>query len=803
MGFTGTLTIKNTANQTVQVFTAPYMFSVNLHLAESMVGDELSYDTATFNVTQVTGGGWSGFITTDMGELYTAGEQFLVLADEMLDAPDYPYGYRAIYDDGTGHFVFYVQKITRTGKYNFQIDCISAVGLLSTMQYDGGLWLYTAPTTVQALLNDILSGSGVSFAFDPTYANQRVSGWLPISTKREAIQQVLFAVGLNLIRRHDGTSYVTGLDASTSTQIPDNRVYYGGKVTGKQSVSKVVVVEHDYVYSTETEEIFSGDITEANTKIIFSKPYHDVTAVDGNGNPVSITSSTNYCIVATAVNDVTITGQMYIDNATEINIDLNHDTDKVARVDKATLVNIMNAEGVANRIAQYYSSAVTVESAVVYEGDELPGDNVTLKNTWDETVVGLISQMDIVASAVNKANLKVITDYVPGGAGNLWEHAVVLSTSQTWTVPASNTSGKIKIICIQGGDAGQNGYPGEDGQTQSAAEFNTLAQRFGFETVDGHTQATGRIFPAGIGRGGNGGAAGVAGTGGKIAEFTLDVNRGDTLAVTVGAGGVPTPIVSGGETGGVGGESKVVHNGTTYSSATGVRSPSGFVSYMLPGSPAYAKPGLHDGIKGARSGQDYSDLSYEGYMENNSGGGIERVVDYDGREWVHGRDTSLQGSIHYASGRDNYININPSRGGGPAVGSNGGDADNNDSTLEDYYETDTDVFYDVAYRPGSSGDGATPIQAESGVAFGDGGCGGHGGGGGGGQGYSVYFRSENIGHDGPYGYLTLGTYYQFSLVQLGKVMHTSVRVMNESAPGHGGHAGLAGAGAQGCVIIYY
>ena len=190
-------------------------------------------------------------------------------------------------------------------------------------------------------------------------------------------------------------------------------------------------------------------------------------------------------------------------------------------------------------------------------------------------------------------------------------------------------------------------------------------------------------------------------------------------------------------------------------------------------------------------------------MENNSGGGIERVVDYDGHEWVHGKDTSQQGSIYYGASGSNYININPSRGGGAAVGSNGGDADGNNPTLEDYYETDTDIFYDVAYRPGSSGDGATPIQAESGVAYGDGGSGGHGGGGGGGQGYSVFFKSTNIGLDGRYGYLTLGTYYQYSLVQLGKIRHTSIRVMNESAPGQGGGAGLAGAGAQGCVIIYY
>lgn len=784
MGFTGTLTIKNTANQTVQVFTAPYMFSVNLHLAESMVGDELSYDTATFAVTQVTGDGWGGFITSDQGELYTAGEEFLVLADEMLDAPDYPYGYQAIYDDGTGHFVFYVQKITRTGKYNFQIDCISAVGLLSTMQYDGGLWLYTAPTTVQALLNDILSGSGVSFSYDPTYANQRVSGWLPICTKREAIQQVLFATGLNLIRQHDGTSYVTGLDASTSTQIPDNRVYYGGKVVGKQSVSKVVVVEHDYVYSTETEEIFSGDITEANTRIVFNKPFHDVTGVDSNGNPVALTAYTNYCIVANVTTGVTITGQTYIDNQTEIEIDLAQDTDKVARVDKAYLINIMNAEGLLNRVAQYYSSAVTVESAIVYEGAELPGDNVTIKNTWDEEVTGLISQMDIVASAVSKANLKVVTDYVPEGSGNLWENAVVLSTNQTWTVPAS-TSGKIKVICIGGGNAGQNGYPGEDGQIQSAQELAQIISVFGFDE-NGYPRFTNQMSPYGQGRGGEGGAGGVHGDGGKIYQETIDVSPGDTLTITVGAGGVASPVVTGGEMGGLGGASTVVHNGVTYTSADGESSPTGFSSYLLPDRHALGLPGLHDGIKGGRSGTDRSDMTYNGYWERNSGG-VETVTDFHGNtfQWG-GSNGSFSQMVDQLGNRYWVTAFFPSCGGGAAVGNNG-QAPTPNSFVPPYYGST-----EFKYTPGVAGNGATPTRAAFGNYYGEGGCGGHGGGGGGGQGDMLTLRRNTYTKHG------VG-----EVVRVATQEVTTYEIMSLSAAGQGGNGGQAGDGQGGCVVIYY
>lgn len=775
------LTIKKaTGNEVVTEINGYYMRSVNLHLAESMTGDTLSYDTAQFVVSRVTGGGWHGFYTSEQEEFITTdGKAFLVLHDIMLDKPEYPFGYRAIFEDNGSTYIFYVKSITRQSKYTYQIDCISAVGLLDTMQYDGGLWLYTSPTTVQALMNSILSGSGVSFSYDPAYASQRVSGWIPISTKREAIQNILFALGLNLLKRANGSIYVTGMDASTSTAIADERVYQGGKVVGRQAVSRVIVIEHDFVESNETEEIFKGDVIEPNTRIVFDKPYHNVVAVDGNSNPVSITAYTNYCIVHNTVNDVSITGQVYIDNRTEIENNLNNDTDKVAKVEEAYLVNSMNAESVAQRVTNYYASANTVDASIVYRGAEFPGENITLKNTFGEQIIGLISQMDIVVSAVNKANLKVVTDYNPGGAGNLWEHAVVLSTSQTWTVPAANTSGKIKIICIQGGDAGQNGYPGEDGKVQTLAEFNQLAPLYAFDE-EGYPNIFVWNRGVGVGEGGNGGAAGSKGIGGKIAEFTLNVSQGDTLAVTVGAGGTPAAVVSGGETGGAGGESTVVHNGTTYSSASGVRSASGFVSYMLPGSPAYGKPGAHDGVAGAKAD------------------GSEVVVDPDGNVWRQGNSTSQNFTINYRGGEGwTYVgkstDICPSRGGGGAVGHNGGDADPN---VWEY------TFDSIGYNkmtPGSSGDGATPIQAASGVAYGDGGCGGHGGGGGGGKGdlaqYSVWNDYKRIAVNQTIEYAVSWGYDPPYTIRM--------RMLAESAPGHGGSAGLAGAGAQGCVIIYY
>lgn len=67
------------------------------------------------------------------------------------------------------------------------------IGLLDGDTCRGGMWL--TPITVSDLLSELFTGSGVMFEVDPDLADQTLTGWIPICSYREALQQVAFAAG--------------------------------------------------------------------------------------------------------------------------------------------------------------------------------------------------------------------------------------------------------------------------------------------------------------------------------------------------------------------------------------------------------------------------------------------------------------------------------------------------------------------------------------------------------------------------------------------------------------------------------
>lgn len=74
-----------------------------------------------------------------------------------------------------------------------RFSCVDAIGILDKYTTLGGLW--TTPTTVGEIVAGVLDGTGIGYTIDPDVAALTVTGWLPISTCREALQQIAFAVG--------------------------------------------------------------------------------------------------------------------------------------------------------------------------------------------------------------------------------------------------------------------------------------------------------------------------------------------------------------------------------------------------------------------------------------------------------------------------------------------------------------------------------------------------------------------------------------------------------------------------------
>lgn len=576
----------------------------------------------------------------------------------------------------------YIKNVERANKTKYTLNLISAIGLLDAQSYVGDLFNGVSFANVVAGIIGGTVGSSqggtvpitggiVDCFIENEVASQFVFGHLPITTKREALHQLMFAYNTVLTKDINGDIVFSFLYDTQPTPISDNNIYLGGKVDYSAPASKVELTEHTYEILGDEEEIIlfdnttSGGVTADHTWVYFN----NAPIIKSSLNFGTLTQhgyGVNYAIVSgTGI----IKGKPYTHVKTLVSRNvITTQEEKVVSVENATLVTMVNSENVADRLMSYYSSKKTVKADIVLTNESC-GRLVTFRDPFDvgETNQGYIAKMSINQSNTDKASCEIVTDYIPTGHGNNFQNAVVLSGSGTWQIPSSVLTKEnpiIKAVLIGGGSGGGKGGNGETGH---------------------NPQATGTASVPN-GEGGAGGSAGIGGDGGKIFTQLVDCTGLTSIAYSCGAGG--NPAQQGGNT---------TFGG--YSSANGVRSQYGVINLFT--SQVYGYKGAN-GYAGGKGNADGENLVING------------VTYYCG---ANGQP--INGRTAYAFG---------GMGGGACYGKNGNAGTN---AYDEYLEPPTDMWITST---GSSGTGAScSITGTNASVYGCGGQGGHGGGGGGGM----------------------------------------------------------------------
>lgn len=177
-----------------------------------------------------------------------------------------------------------------------------------------------------------------------------LTGIITAGTKRDSIQQVLFAWGACLST--DGRDSLRIFETSKiAKNIDENHAYQGATVETSATVTEVQVTAHTYTEDSNGSVEVNG-IKYRDTMTIFSVTNPDITATD-KSNIVSIK--------------------------------------------EATLVSPDNVETVAQRVYDYYLRRQKANSKIVWQEERL-GDMVTVPNAWGSPVTGNIEKMEITLS---------------------------------------------------------------------------------------------------------------------------------------------------------------------------------------------------------------------------------------------------------------------------------------------------------------------------------------------------------------------------------------------------------------------
>ena len=602
-----------------------------------------------------------------------------------------------IYEDNTLLFRFYLTDITggqrqSDGSYFFELVGTDFTGLFTSVQHLGGIYnnvsagaviaeilgaVQTATSQTEVTYETV--GSGITYKVAADVASARIDNWLPVTQDaRSNLRSVLQLINASFTQDASGTPYIKVLDGGAEIDIDAYDTYIGDSYVKENPVTIVQVIEYAYFQIADTAEqvIYDASVEGVNGDLVtFDRPYYEI---HGDADLAVSEQGANFARISG-------TGKLYgkpytIASRTLVNSTGLSGAENVKTIDN-TLCSSLYSSNILMRMTRYFKAASTVSHAVKMPQNYLPGQKIGYVDPMNEEKVGYPTEMSLIFSGITKSEQRITADWDPQEE-TPFTQAQLITLSGSWNLPAGVT--RLQFWLIQGGTGGWGGYPGEPGEGQY---FNPSTN-------------------AGLG-----GPVGEGGEGGKVFQVTIEYDELEaSYAISIGSAGSAGAKNHG--QGAEGGESTVVINGETFSSANGIRFPYGLYDVLT-------------GVRYAAKGQD-------GIYPGNSGVGLnypDRKSITDTQTSQTGTTTTWQDGLSRGSvGGYTYNN----GGGGAAYGANGGDC----------------IQYGGGEGADAALDGFNGYTVSAPTIPGTGGLGGNGGGGGGCGGYNTQGQGVNGGAGG-------------------------------------------------------
>lgn len=567
------------------------------------------------------------FVPADQEYPLITNDHHIYFAKNDIDVTSFKDGDEMFFYDGeslAGKYFF--ESVAQQGLNRYKISAVSIIGRLLNSRHYGGVYTGIYASVIFA---DILAGT--NYTLDPDVSDSTVTGYLPIATRRDNLQQLLIATGSTVRVDETGHIHISSMSDVPSGVFAASRAYIGGSVLTDKPVVGVKLTEHNY-FPAGNEVTLFADGVDGEELIEFNQPYHDLKIEGGT----ILESGANYARIS-AKGTVTLTGQPYT-HVTRIvtagKVDTGS-TENVKNVTSCYLANPQIAQSLAERFYAFLKCNKTITQDVL-TGTERAGDVVSVINPYTlEMESATIKKFDVTMSATNKARASFLVGFVPQGVISGFKNYVMLTNSGSWTVPEGVA--KIRIILVGGGTGGGGGRRGSAGGDSTDA-------------------------PA-VGEGGSGGSAGKSGPGGRIFEISLDVTPGQVFDFSCGIGGTggKGQTEAARETEGAAGTPTTFGG---YSSDYGRLYPYGYFEAKT--GLTFSAAGLdgYDGGAGGRGNDTEYDYETEQYLKGEDGEAVEGYSGGSGARFSYTGDYDVRNVTEYYGGG----------GGGAAYGTKGGNA---------------------------------------------------------------------------------------------------------------------------------
>ncbi len=301
-----------------------------------------------------------------------------------------------INDEKMNMGTFYLDKPTTTENI-ITLECVDLIGTMSDGTYMGGYW----PDGIKAekLISEIMKSAGLKtkqYTIEERLKGILIKGYLPISTPREALQQVCFAMCAVADCSRSDLINIRTLSSNVNSEVPLSRKVTGHTQEQSTLVTDVEIYTHHYTKSDSVTELFNEKRTAGEYTIQFSSPATDLSVT---GAEIS-ESGVNYAKVTVTVfeeSNVVITGYTYDDN-TSLSASMRLEKLPVGakrNTKTATECTLdVDAQKLAQHLYEYFSRKITDTGQLILS-DERVGEKVQLHNAAGKDLYGTIESLDI------------------------------------------------------------------------------------------------------------------------------------------------------------------------------------------------------------------------------------------------------------------------------------------------------------------------------------------------------------------------------------------------------------------------
>jgi hypothetical protein len=323
-----------------------------------------------------------------------------------------------VYEELNGEVIyigrFYLDEWESQSANLATFKCVDALGVgeIDATNYyttQEGVWVNES---LADTISEIMTGTGIEYEIDASFAGVGLYGWLPVMTKRETLQQIAFTIGAYVTCARSNKILIKPFELAEDLVSYDHTLTGADKglvspVTRRPLVTGVKILTSYYNYLTANKIVFNGTLSTGDYIILFPDGVINETATQSGGTGVKTSffpGANHMPFTVTSAGTFEFTSQLYFERLTSPTT-LNNGSlpagtlTNIINIDNAALVTsgIVNNEysivdNVIQRVYDYYNQRY-IQKTKLFASPVVVGDSILIDTQSNRQIAGIIEKM--------------------------------------------------------------------------------------------------------------------------------------------------------------------------------------------------------------------------------------------------------------------------------------------------------------------------------------------------------------------------------------------------------------------------